>query len=74
MRAVGVLISIHGFISAEKLRRVNRAKFIVVPGGEPNALWGLGDHSLAAGGSQVKDASGGPAGGQPFKKVAKQVF
>jgi len=29
---------------------------------------------LAAGGSQVKDASGGPAGGQPFKKVAKQVF
>jgi len=29
---------------------------------------------LAAGGIQVKDASGGPAGGQPFKKVAKQVF
>jgi len=29
---------------------------------------------LAAGGSQVKDASGGPAGGQPFKKVAKQVL
>jgi len=28
----------------------------------------------AAGGSQVKDASGGPAGGQPFKMVAKQVF
>ena len=26
------------------------------------------------GGTQVKDASGGPAGSQPFKKVAKQVL
>jgi len=29
---------------------------------------------LAAGGSQVKDASGGPAGGQTFEKFDKQVF
>ena len=29
---------------------------------------------LAAGGNQVKDASGGLAGGQPFKNVAKQGF
>ena len=27
---------------------------------------------LAAGGSQVKDASGGPAGGQTFEKFDKQ--
>ncbi|WP_236890725.1 hypothetical protein [Desulfoluna limicola] len=29
---------------------------------------------LAAGGSQVKDASGGPAGGQTFEKFDKQVL
>jgi len=29
---------------------------------------------LAAGGSQLKDASGGPAGGQTFEKFDKQVF
>ncbi|WP_152004346.1 hypothetical protein [Desulfoluna spongiiphila] len=28
---------------------------------------------FAAGGSQVKDASGGPAGGQTFEKFDKQV-
>jgi len=29
---------------------------------------------LAAGGSQLKDASGGPAGGQTFEKFDKQVL
>jgi len=29
---------------------------------------------LAAGGSPVKDASGGPAGGQTFEKFDKQVL
>jgi len=29
---------------------------------------------LVAGGSQVKDASGGPAGDQTFEKLNKQVF
>jgi len=30
--------------------------------------------TLAAGGSQLKDASGGPAGGQTFEKFDKQVL
>jgi len=59
------------------LRRDKRSVFAcgdAVTWGETHSQPAFKVAHLAAGGSQVKDASGGPAGGQTFEKFDKQVL